>query len=106
MTDQLEFRKLYSEDSEQQLLGSLLILSLSEPIYSDITFNPSDLYYPSHENMLSTLLKLSSEGKPCNPWELHTYYEERNELHLVDDGIEYFKSLMDATINANRYKGR
>ncbi len=104
MTDQLEFRKLYSEDSEQQLLGSLLILSLSEPIYSDITFNPSDLYYPSHENMLSTLLKLSSEGKPCNPWELHAYYEERNELHLVDGGVEYFKSLMDSTVNANRYK--
>ena len=91
MTDQQSLRQLYSEDSEQQILGIAMIAP--DALHHADIIQPKDMYYPYHEKMLSGLLELSSGNKPIDAVILHEYFEERNELHLVNGGLMYFVDL-------------
>ena len=103
MTDQQSFRQLYSEDSEQQILGS--ILNLPELLHHADIIQPKDMYYPYHEKMLEACFRISDGNNPLDAIILHNYFEERNELHLVNDGLIYFMELCRENASAGNIKG-
>tara|TARA_R110000850_G_scaffold269167_3_gene401046 strand:- start:8154 stop:9542 length:1389 start_codon:yes stop_codon:yes gene_type:complete len=79
-------RKFYSIDSEQTIIGSILMAP--ECIYEAINLKPSSMYDPRHKMIVEACLALSNDNKPIDVVIVSEYFEQRGQIDQIG-GIGY-----------------
>jgi replicative DNA helicase len=89
-----EQRKFYSIDSEQNIIGSILIAP--ETLYEAASLKASSMYDPRHKMIVEACLSLSDDNKPIDISIVAEYFDQRGQLDKVG-GLGYLVDIAKNT---------
>lgn len=92
-----------SLESEQSLLGTMLVYANSVSTAIEAGLNSSDFYLDGHRKIYSAIFDLQSEGKPVDMTTVTNRLNENKCLPQVG-GIEYLMQLCDSAVTSANTK--